>query len=123
MGEQGFRQLRVWQEAKALAVDVYLLIRKSLALDKDWGLKDQMQRSAVSIPSNIAEGDARKSNKDSIRFFHIALGSAAELATQLEIALELGFIDELPCHGIINRLDQLSKSLGALVKGRQQPNT
>ena len=56
----GFKELRVWQEAKAIAVDVYLLIRKSPALNKDWGLKDQMQRSAVSIPSNIAEGDARK---------------------------------------------------------------
>jgi four helix bundle protein len=116
---QGFRELRVWQEAKELAVDVYLLIRKSPALDKDWGLKDQMQRSAVSIPSNIAEGDARKSDKDSVRFFRIASGSLAELITQLEIAkdLELACSNELQT--LIDRLDLLSKSIGALAKSRK----
>jgi four helix bundle protein len=66
---------------------VYKLIRKSPLLDKDWGLKDQMQQSSISIPSNIAEGDARKSDKNSVRFFHIALGSLAELVTQIEIAV------------------------------------
>ena len=67
----GFRELRVWQNAKRIAVEVYLLIRQSPSLEKDLGLKDQMQRAAVSIASNIAEGDARsKSDKDSIRFFH-----------------------------------------------------
>jgi len=100
----GFRELRVWQEAKALAVEVYQLIRRSPLLDKDWGLKDQMQRAAVSVPSNIAEGDARKSDKDSIRFFHIALGSLSELITQVEIA----------------RMELLARSLGALVKSRKE---
>ena len=116
----GFRELRVWQEAKEIAVDVYTLIRNSPELTKDWGLKDQMQRSAVSVPSNIAEGDARKSDKDSIRFFHIALGSLAELTTQLEIALELGFIDQASCAVLINRLDQLSERIGALIKSRRR---
>ena len=121
---QGFKELRVWQEAKAIAVDVYKLIRKSPLLDKDWGLKDQMQRSAVSIPSNVAEGDARKSDKDSVRFFHIALGSLAELVTQLEIALELDFISFDDSAELMARLDSLSKSLGALVKSRsEQPGS
>ncbi len=115
----GFRELRVWQEAKMLAVDVYKLIRNSPELAKDWGLKDQMQRAAVSIASNIAEGDARKSDKDSIRFFRIASGSLAELITQLEIAkdLELACSDELQI--LIDRLELLSKSIGALAKSRK----
>jgi four helix bundle protein len=116
---QGFRELRVWQEAKAVAVDVYRLIRKSPLLDKDWGLKDQMQRAAVSIASNIAEGDARKSDKDSCRFFHIASGSLAELITQLEIALELEMVQPGDCFELMGRLERLSQSLGALVKSRR----
>ena len=115
----GFRELRVWQDAKAIAVEVYQLVRKSPRLDKDWGLKDQMQRAAVSIASNIAEGDARKSDKDSVRFFHIASGSLAELITQLEIAkdLELACCSELQT--LIDRLELLSKSIGALAKSRK----
>lgn len=115
----GFRELRVWQDAKSIAVDIYKLIRKSPELSKDWGLKDQMQRSAVSVPSNIAEGDARKSDKDSSRFFYIALGSLAELMTQLEIALELGFVTTEDYAHLMVRCEQLSKSLGALIKSRQ----
>ena len=115
----GFRELRVWQEAKAMAVEVYQLVRKSPRLDKDWGLKDQMQRAAISVPSNIAEGDARKSDKDSSRFFHIALGSLAELITQLEIALELDFIKVEDCSDLMVRSEQLSKSIGALIKSRK----
>jgi four helix bundle protein len=88
-------------------------------LDKDWGLKDQMQRSAVSIPSNIAEGDARESDKDSIRFFHMALGSLAEHSTQLEIALDLEFIDHDSCDDLADRLDQPSQRIGALIKSRR----
>ena len=115
----GFRELRVWQDAKSIAVDVYRLIRKSPALDKDWGLKDQMQRAAVSIASNIAEGDARKSDKDSCRFFHIALGSLAELITQLEIAMDLKLAATGVLDDIIGRLESLSKSIGALIKSRR----
>ncbi len=109
----------MWQEAKTLAVDVYKLIRKSPELSKDWGLRDQMQRSAVSIPSNIAEGDARKSDKDSVRFFHIASGSLAELITQLEIAKDLEFPGDEELQDLIDRLETLSKRIGALAKARR----
>jgi len=115
----GFRELRVWQEAKVLAVDVYKLIRNSPELSKDWGLRDQMQRAAVSISSNIAEGDARKSDKDSVRFFHIASGSLAELITQLEIAKDLELADVHELQLLIERLEVLSKSIGALAKSRR----
>lgn len=115
----GFKELRVWQESKALAVDVYRLIRKSPVLDKDWGLRDQIQRSAVSIPSNIAEGDARKSDKDSVRFFHIALGSLAELRTQLEIAMELEMVSWEDASGLLDRADCIARGIGSLARSRK----
>ena len=117
----GFRELRVWRDAKGVAVEVYQLIRRSPALDKDWGLKDQMQRAAVSVASNIAEGDARKSDKDSIRFFHIALGSLSELITQLEIAFALSMVEQNECVELVARLEDLSQRIGALIKSRRTP--
>lgn len=114
----GFRELIIWQNAKAIAVEVYQLVRKSPRLEKDWGLKDQLQRAAVSIASNIAEGDARKSDKDSVRFFHIASGSLAELMTQLEIAKDLELANSVELQDLIDRLELLSKSIGALAKSR-----
>lgn len=116
----GFRELRVWQDAKRIAVEIYRLVQNSPALIKDWGLKDQMQRAAVSVASNIAEGDARKSDKDSIRFFHIALGSAAELMTQLEITRELGFSSDKEIDDLVCRLEMLSKQIGALIESRRE---
>ena len=114
----GFRELRVWQQAKDLALDTYNIIRLSPELNKDWGLKDQMQRAAVSIASNIAEGDARKSDKDSVRFFHIASGSLAELITQLEIAKDLEYASPVELQDLIDRLELLSRRMGALAKSR-----
>ena len=116
---QGFRELRVWQEAKGIAVAVYRLVEKSPALKREWGLRDQMQRASVSVPSNIAEGDARKSDKDSIRFFHIALGSLAELITQLEIALELEMILATDASALVDSSEQLAKRIDALIKSRK----
>jgi len=82
----GFKNLKVWPEAKRLAVAVYRMSSTG-PLAKDFGLRDQLRRAAVSVPSNIAEGDERDTDKDSIRCFYIAKGSLAELRTQLEIAL------------------------------------
>ncbi len=85
-----FQELRVWQLAKELAVRIYKLTQ-TLSFSKDFGLKDQIQRSAVSVPSNIAEGDELETDKQSIRHFYIAKGSSAELLTQLIIAEEIGY--------------------------------
>ena len=83
----GFQKLRVWQRAKNLAVSIYRTIEKG-PFKRDHCLKDQMWRSAVSIPSNIAEGDELGTNKQAIKFFRIAKGSAAELLSQAIIAHE-----------------------------------
>jgi four helix bundle protein len=85
----GYRELRSWQAAKELAVLVYQAT-ESGPLTRDFGLRDQIRRSAVSVPSNIAEGDERDSNRDSVRFLFIAKGPLAELRTQLEIARDIG---------------------------------
>jgi four helix bundle protein len=90
--ERGYRSLTVWRRSRALAIEVY----RATALGefrKEWGLRDQIRRSALSVPSNIAEGAARGSDRDSSRFFLIARGSLAELATQADIACEVGLLD------------------------------
>lgn len=88
MAFQSFEDLQVWRRGKDLAVVVY----KSLKDCHDFGLRDQMQRAAISIPSNIAEGYERKP-KDFARFISIAIGSSSELRTQTYIAQELAIIE------------------------------
>ena len=117
MNEYGYRSLVVWQKGKALAADVYRLTT-SESIKRDFSLVDQMRRSAVSVPSNIAEGDERKSDKDSVRFFHIAKGSLAELSTQLEIARDVGYFTATQVEPLIAQCEELGKMLGALIRSR-----
>ena len=117
MSEYGFRGLVVWQKAKTLAIDVYRLTNNE-SIKRDFSLIDQMRRSAVSVPSNIAEGDERPSDKDSVRFFHIAKGSLAELATQLEIARDVGYFTAAQVEPLIGQCVELGKMLGALIRAR-----
>ena len=119
MGNGGFRELRVWQTAKDLAVALYRST-ESGPIARDYGLRDQMRRSAVSISSNIAEGDERDTNKESIRFFYIAKGSLAELRTQLEIAREVGALPSEVYLPLEQQCAELGRMLGALIKARSQ---
>lgn len=114
---KGYRQLEVWKQGKQIAVQIYR-ITNGPPWDRDWGLRDQVRRAAVSIPSNIAEGDARGSNRDSIRFFRIALGSLAELETQLEIAQEIGYLPPDQLRQLAVDLQRLGGRLGALIRSR-----
>ena len=115
----GFRDLKVWQEARAIAVEVYRLASVP-PLSRDFGLKDQMCRSAVSVASNIAEGDERGGDREAVRFFQIAKGSIAELRTQLEIATEVGFVERAAQSELDARLEGLARSLAALARSRSQ---
>ena len=117
MGVNGFRDLKVWRESKALAVHVYK-ITESGSLSRDFGLRDQMRRAAVSICCNIAEGDERGTDKDSVRFFFIAKGSLAELITQIEIACEIGYLPQSVGEDLESHCSQIGKMLGALIKAR-----
>lgn|SRR3990167_7014006 len=107
-----YRELLVWQKAFALVKDVYLLTSKFPA-DERFGLVSQMRRAAVSIPSNIAEGRSRHTTGEFIQFVSHAEGSAAELETQLLLAVELGYSDGRS-QTVLDNLTEVRKMLGAL---------
>lgn len=114
-----FQNLRVWQHAKDLTVRIYKLTQVQ-AFIKDHGLKDQIRRSAVSIPSNIAEGDNLDTDRQSTRHFYIARGSAAELRTQLIISFEIGYINKEDFEVLNKDCDEISAMLTALIKHRNK---
>jgi four helix bundle protein len=118
MAYQSFRELRVWQEAKQLAVEIYKLTASG-SLSKDFGLKDQMQRAAVSIASNISEGYERKSDAEFMRFLYISKGSLSELITQLEIAKEVGLIPEESFLSIDDQCNKVGAMLTKLIQSRK----
>ena len=105
-----FKELNCWQEAKDFSVIVYKITSK-FPSSEIYGITSQINRAVVSIPSNIAEGAGRNSNKDFSRFIAIALGSAFELETQLIIANELDFIKENEFVRTIERLNKIQKML------------
>lgn len=114
---ENFRKLRVWLSAKDIAVRTYRLTKEP-EFAKDFGLKDQIQRSAVSVASNIAEGDELGSDKQSVRHFFIAKGSVAELMTQIIIANEIGYLSDVTANEFINECDKISAMLSKLIKAR-----
>jgi four helix bundle protein len=109
-----FEDLVVWQEGLALAVSVY----KSLADCHDFGLRDQMRRASVSVPSNIAEGFERHSNKEFIRFLRIAKGSNGELRTQFHLAIAVGIIPPEAGQELLAKSRIISSMLHNLIKTR-----
>lgn len=118
MKKAGFKGLKVWEISKDLAVRIYKIADME-NIRKDYGLRDQMRRAAVSVPSNIAEGDERDSVKEAIRFFYIAKGSIAEIRTQLQIAHEVGYIEETDYLNIDKSYQELSYKLGSLIQVRK----
>lgn len=117
VGKKGVKDLLVWQLAKDLAVRVYQVSEKQ-ELKKDFGLCDQIRRSAVSVASNLAEGDERGSNREAVRFFHIAKGSVAELRTQIQIACEAGSLNRSIYESLEAEYVRLAKMIGSLIQVR-----
>ena len=115
---QSFEDLEVWKLSCQLAVYVY----KSLGDSRDYGLKDQMQRAAVSVASNIAEGYER-TDKEFARFLAIARGSSSELRTQAYIANKIGTIDDDCRTHIVTETKRINRMLYALAKSRTNPET
>lgn len=113
-----FEDLRVWIKAYGLSVQIYKELREC----KDYGLKDQMTRAAVSIPSNIAEGFERGTNKEFIRYLIIAKGSAGELRTQLYIAKDINYISETKSLELIKEVTEISYMLNSLIRKRKSFN-
>jgi four helix bundle protein len=113
-----FRKLEVWQTAKKLAVIIYRVTNES-DFSKDFGLRDQIRRAAISISSNIAEGEESGTNKMSVRFFNIAKGSSAEVQSQAEIAFEIGYLNEEILSEILTYCNQISSKLSKLITYRK----
>ena len=115
MGYRSFEELDVWKRACKLAVEVYLTLKDC----REFGLRDQMNRAAVSMPSNIAEGAERDSVKEFVHFLHIAKGSAAELRTQLYITEKIGILISVVTRALIQETKEISSMLQGLINSQK----
>lgn len=113
MANRNYKNLAVWQKSMDLVIRIYQLTSHFPEHEK-FGLTSQMRRCAVSIPSNIAEGSRRESEKDFRKFILIAFGSGAELETQLEITKKLGYLGNATCSEIEKLLEEIMKMLNKL---------
>jgi len=113
-----YKDLKVWKESMELVEDIYKLVRV-LPKEENYVLADQMRRAAVSIPSNIAEGQNRNTSKEFVQFLYISLGSASELETQLIICQRLGYSDPV-AKNLEIKITSIRKMLNALIKSIKQ---
>lgn len=111
---RNFRNLEIWNKGIALVKRIYVLT-ELLPEKEKFGLTSQMQRCAVSIPSNIAEGCSRNSEMEYKRFLEIAMGSSFELETQLILCNEIGYFDRETLETLISDLHQLQKQTNSLI--------
>ena len=112
---RNFRELTIWIDSLNIVKSIYS-ISQNLPKDETYGLKSQIQRAAVSIPSNIAEGCSRSSNKDFKRFLEIAQGSAFELETQIIIIKDLNFINNYNFEDLFEKIKKLQKMLNSFIE-------
>lgn len=115
MAVKSYQELIVWQKAMDLTAMIYALAKK-LPKEELYALSDQMRRAAVSIPSNIAEGQARNSTKEFLQFLAVAKGSKAELETQLLLCIRVGYLADMDISEAMELLQEIGKMLGALTK-------
>ena len=115
MAVSNYQKLTVWQKAMDLAAEIYSLAKK-LPKEELYSLSAQMRRAAVSIPSNIAEGNGRQTEGEFQQFVRIARGSAAELETQLLLCEKLEYLANTDINSAINLLDEISKMTTALMR-------
>ena len=112
---KSFKDLRIWQKGIEIVTDIYTLTKK-FPKEELFSLTSQLRRSAISIPSNIAEGFKRFHNKEYKQFLFIALGSCAELETQVIIAKELKYINENEEAKLVEKLDHICRMTSSLIK-------
>lgn len=115
MSKSGYRDLVVWQKARALASRVYRVTRQFPRFEL-FGLTAQMRRAAVSIPCNVAEGHGRRTTADRIQFLMIARGSLLELETQALIAADLEFMKCAEADDIVERTTDVARALNGLIR-------
>jgi four helix bundle protein len=107
------KELDVWKRAVEVVTEIYT-VTKCFPKEEIYGITNQMRRSAVSIPSNIAEGAARQTEKEFVQFLYIALGSAAELETQLLVAKNLDFVQDIAL--VLDKISNVQKMLNGLIR-------
>jgi four helix bundle protein len=110
-----YEDLAVWKRSTRLSIEIYQHLREL----KDFGFKDQVTRSGLSVPSNIAEGFDRESNKECVTFLSYAKGSCAELRTQIYIGIEIGYIERMTGERWIQETQEISLMLGGLIKTKR----
>ncbi len=115
------KDLNVWKKSIEL-VEIIYDVSKSFPKEEIYGITNQIRRAAVSIPSNIAEGAARQSNKEFIRFLFIALGSLSELETQLIIVNKLKYLKTSNDITLLNDIEELRKMITGLIKYLRKSN-
>ena len=111
---KNYKELTFWKKSMDLAIEIYKLV-KLLPKEEIYALSDQMRRAAVSIPSNIAEGQGRDSTREYIYFLNIARGSCFELETQLRICMNIGYLTEEKVIKSFNLIDEVGKMLTAII--------
>ena len=121
MGElfKRIEDIEVWKRGCRLVVDVYQITNLH-PFDKDWSLRDQIRKAAISIPSNVAEGFERESSAEFRRFLLIAKASCGELRTQLYISQALDYVEKQDIEGSINECVEISSMISGLIKHLQK---
>jgi four helix bundle protein len=116
---ENFEDLRVWQRGIELTKQIYLTTSQG-EISKDFGLKNQLRRAAVSVPTNIAEGFERRSRKEYVNFLNIAKGSAGEIRSLLRVAIEVGYLGEKTYPQLYSQAKELSRMLASQIKAINQ---
>ena len=111
---KNFEDLEIWKEARRLTQEIYQLTREA-RFSKDFGLRDQIRRAAISIMSNIAEGFERGGNQEFIQFLYVAKGSCGEVRSQLYVALDQEYVDQRVADNLLMILKRLSVMIKHLI--------
>lgn len=111
-----FEEIKSWQKARELNKDIYSITNKNESFAKDFGLRDQIRRSSISVSSNIAEGFERETTKEFIRFLYIAKASAGEFRSQLYLAFDLNYIANEEFEKLKSEVNEVSKLISGLIK-------
>jgi four helix bundle protein len=116
---KNFEELEIWKDARALTKAIYQLTRDP-KFSKDFGLRDQIRRAAVSIMSNIAEGFERGGNQEFIQYLYVAKGSCGEVRSQLYVAMDQGYVDQKVVDDLLTSLKRLSIMIKHLIDHLKQ---
>jgi four helix bundle protein len=113
--EKPHKKLEAWKQSMDLVIEIYQTT-ENFPNQEIYGLTTQIRRAAVSVPSNIAEGAARQTKKEFSNYLHMAQGSLSELDTQIEIANHLGYVDNLHCKGLNEKMERIDKLITGLIR-------